>query len=171
MANQTLSTRLNVGVAQIVVPGTSSGLVSASGLTGNTTGSAIAAGFVGEKLYSPNGGNSLTAGVYANGTSLSITAGVWSVTAFAYFSGVSGFTGGLVGISTDSGSTTFSDVASSASPGAANIAWGAGNGTNDLAIQVSKYLDLASTTTYYCKIQCRGANVTCGAYLQAVRIA
>ena len=48
MSNQTLSSRLNVGVAQIVVPGTSSGLVSASGLTGNTTGSAITTGFVGE---------------------------------------------------------------------------------------------------------------------------
>jgi hypothetical protein len=34
----------------IVVPGTSSGLVSASGLPGNTTGNAIASGYVGELL-------------------------------------------------------------------------------------------------------------------------
>jgi hypothetical protein len=34
----------------IVVPGTSSGLVSASGLPGNTTGNAIASGYVGEEI-------------------------------------------------------------------------------------------------------------------------
>lgn len=77
MANQTLSSRLNVGVAQIVVPGTSSGLVSASGLTGNTTGSAIAAGFVGEVI---TGGAITTTSLTtseATISSITLTAGVW----------------------------------------------------------------------------------------------
>lgn len=80
---QTLSARLNVGVAQIVVPGTSSGLVSASGLTGNTTGSAISAGFVGEKITATLAGviqvNPVAGTYYDDSGTLPLTAGVWMV--------------------------------------------------------------------------------------------
>lgn len=45
-------TETQIGTVGIVVPGTSSGLVSASGLPGNTTGNAIATNYVGEALGS-----------------------------------------------------------------------------------------------------------------------
>jgi hypothetical protein len=108
MANQTLSSRLNVGVAQIVVPGTSSGLVSASGLTGNTTGSAIASGFVGEWLHAspasvvvPSGSGGIT-GV----ASLTLTAGDWDVWGHVTF-----------GFGTSSGNTYLYSLLSTTSGG------------------------------------------------------
>jgi hypothetical protein len=65
----------------IVVPGTSAGLVSASGVPGNTTGNAIASGFVGEWIFAtPASAVTFgTTGVVFNITSLALTAGTWLV--------------------------------------------------------------------------------------------
>jgi hypothetical protein len=69
----------------IVVPGTSSGLVSASGLPGNTTGSAIASGYVGQVISFTT--RTVTVGGtgtwYAQATEMgTLTAGVWLINAF-----------------------------------------------------------------------------------------
>ena len=66
----------------IVVPGTSSGLVSASGLPGNTTGSAIAAGYVGETQTASMNNTTLTGTTVetdVTGASITLGAGVWLV--------------------------------------------------------------------------------------------
>jgi hypothetical protein len=65
----------------LVVPGTSAGLVSASGVPGNTTGNAIASGFVGEWIFAtPASAVTFgTTGVVFNITSLALTAGTWLV--------------------------------------------------------------------------------------------
>ena len=63
----------------IVVPGVSSGLVSASGLPGNTTGNAIASGYVGEVITATG----TYTGVTTAGTTLAtipLTSGIWSIT-------------------------------------------------------------------------------------------
>jgi hypothetical protein len=66
----------------IVSPGVSSGLVSASGLPGNTTGNAIASGYVGE-VANPSSGTGVAApgatGVWKTYESITLTAGVWMV--------------------------------------------------------------------------------------------
>lgn len=62
----------------VVVPGTSAGAVSASGVTGSTTGSSIAAGFVGEFL-SASANVTVSSGSITAVTSLTLTAGVWLV--------------------------------------------------------------------------------------------
>lgn len=63
-----------------VVPGTSSGLVSASGLKGNTTGNAIATGYVGENDKLTEGGDkSLTGSGFTTINSTVLSAGVWLV--------------------------------------------------------------------------------------------
>lgn len=70
-----------------VVPGTSAGLVSASGLPGNTTGSAQVTGFVGEVLSATTNGfvalyDANNANEWADALSLTINkAGVWMITA------------------------------------------------------------------------------------------
>lgn len=72
----------------IVQPGVSSGLVSASGLPGNTTGSAVAAGYVGEKLDFTS--RSVTGGDQAwvaNANALvTLTPGTWLILGNAAFS-------------------------------------------------------------------------------------
>lgn len=65
----------------IVQPGVSSGLVSASGLPGNTTGNAIATGYVGEVISSRlSVATNATAGVYNDVRSINLTAGIWLLT-------------------------------------------------------------------------------------------
>lgn len=78
----------------IVQPGVSAGLVSASGLPGNTTGNAIASGYVGERLRATGtgaiaGGANTTRGV---GTLTIPSAGVWllSGSCYAVWSGATG---------------------------------------------------------------------------------
>lgn len=63
----------------IVQPGVSSGLVSASGVPGNTTGNAIASGYVGQSLEATTGPTNLTTAQYST-LSLTLGAGVWLVT-------------------------------------------------------------------------------------------
>jgi hypothetical protein len=74
----------------IVVPGTSSGLVSASGLPGNTSGAAIASGYVGQMLNTQQSGtggksyytsNATTlTGSFVSVVSTSVNKGVYLVT-------------------------------------------------------------------------------------------
>lgn len=68
----------------IVTPGTSAGLVSASGLPANTTGNAIASGYVGEYKSASCSANTVinaAADTYVDipGLSLTLEAGVWMI--------------------------------------------------------------------------------------------
>jgi hypothetical protein len=64
----------------IVAPGVSSGLVSASGLPGNTTGNAIASGYVGEVITKSATTSTLSAGTAATTVySTTVSAGVYIV--------------------------------------------------------------------------------------------
>lgn len=74
----------------IVQPGVSSGLVSASGLPGNTTGSAIASGYVGEIVSASPGsavtpGASVASGINKTVTSISLSPGIWDVQGVVQF--------------------------------------------------------------------------------------
>jgi hypothetical protein len=62
----------------LVVPGTSAGLVSASGVPGNTTGNAIASGYVGELLTATWTGQTITTGGGLTlGTITSVSPGIY----------------------------------------------------------------------------------------------
>jgi hypothetical protein len=66
----------------IVVPGTSAGAVSSSGVTGNTTGSAISTGFVGELAFSTLGATApSSSGSAFNIGTFTLSAGVWMIIA------------------------------------------------------------------------------------------
>lgn len=72
----------------IVVPGSSPGLVSASGVPANTTGSTISAGFIGESIPGTLAASiaSLTTGVIANIGSITLNQGNYLIIAAAYLS-------------------------------------------------------------------------------------
>ena len=75
---------LSGNIPGIVVPGTSSGLVSLNGLTGNTTGNAIASGYVGEVLSATVSSATSTGatGVYFDAVTLPLIAGTWEITGY-----------------------------------------------------------------------------------------
>jgi len=74
---------LSGNIPGIVVPGTSAGLVSQNGLTGNTTGNNIATGYVGELIIASFSGiaaGSMPAvGTVVNLASLTPGTGIWMV--------------------------------------------------------------------------------------------
>lgn len=65
----------------IVNPGTSSGLVAAAGLPGNTTGNAIAAGYVGEVVEATQAtaASGIGTSVYFDAVSVTLTPGIWMI--------------------------------------------------------------------------------------------
>ena len=70
----------------IVSPGVSAGLVSASGLPGNTTGNAIASGYVGETITATqvSAVSAVSAGI-AKVAELQLTDGVWGIYGYVTF--------------------------------------------------------------------------------------
>lgn len=74
----------------VVVPGTSAGLISSSGVTGYTGASAIGAGFVGEVQYSTADFNrAMSSSAYVVSTNITLTAGVWLLTGMVFAATVS----------------------------------------------------------------------------------
>lgn len=150
----------------IVVPGTSAGAVSSSGLTGYTGGSAIAAGYVGQVTTSTVTAQTFNAAV-TGVTSLGIPAGVWLVSAVVSISGNQANNYLEIGISTTTGS--FSGLTESL-----NLARGAIGATNNTggAVVPAYVISISGTTTYYLNVSLSNNSVTgCNATLQAVRIA
>jgi hypothetical protein len=97
----------------IVVPGVSSGLVSASGVPGNTTGNAIANGYVGEvKNFDLTTVTNWTTATTQFGNVLTLTnanlgAGIWSISGMLAIqaNGATGFNGIYASVSDYSGNT------------------------------------------------------------------
>lgn len=149
----------------IVQPGTSAGLVSASGLPGNTTGNAIAAGYVGEKLETTSSETSATPGSFFANDGKLLTKGVWLVIARANTTASGTLTSNKafrLGISTATGSITGNAVNIHLN----DVAYGFG-------AEVLQYLNLAADTTYYAVGLINGGTGTCtmDMTIQAIRIA
>jgi hypothetical protein len=77
-----------------VVPGISSGLVSANGLKGRTDGAAVPAGYVGESLTTSSGPTSCSTGSDTTVATRTLTVGIWLVSATLYSDGNTGVYGG-----------------------------------------------------------------------------
>lgn len=167
--NVTLYWRVTVGLPGqaigfgIAQPGVSSGLLSASGVPGNTTGNAIATGYVGEYLENvATSGQSLTSGTIlaidsGGGTPVGITlgAGVWDITGSIQYvpAASTNTTNFQAWIGTSSGNnTTGRDVQRNfieityASAGTVT-----GNATSSTALPVWR-VNISTPTTYYLKI-------------------
>lgn len=147
-------------------PGVSSGLVSASGLVGRTDGLAVPSGYVGE-LTSSVVGNNISVGTasYTTSAPLVLGAGNWNVFLQATSAGNISVVGLEIGISTDSGSTTFTDR--DLTSNVLKLGVGAGFGAGgQLWVQYN-----TTGTTLYAKLKASGAAESTYYRLRAVRIA
>ena len=99
-----------------------------------------------------------------------ITPGHWVIKAYAYCSGTGVATGGQVGISIDSSSSGFSDMAGLASPLASNFAATGNLATQDVGVMINKTVQISVNTTYYIKLRCVGGTGTFGAMMEATRV-
>lgn len=139
---------------------------------GVVSGSAIAAGYVGE--IGASSGSAANIGVttsFTNATSITVDAGIWDLRLWGYFRSVASITGCIMGISTDSGASTFSDIAGFASPGAANTVSSAMNTSVDCALQLTRRVNISITTVYYIKCRSTGTATDGGFRIDAFRVA
>jgi hypothetical protein len=150
----------------IVRPGVSSGLVSASGLPGNTTGNAIASGYVGEQKLATSTTSVTTGGIGVN--SLSITPGLWLVNAITQIQADTAIREVYTVIS-----TTQNTMPAFSTDGAKAYGhYSTSNGIGFVQVQ-SFYLNVTTTTDYWQNSQATsisGLSAT-NNRLQAIRIA
>jgi hypothetical protein len=157
----------------IVVPGTSAGLVSASGVPGNTTGNAIATGYVGEAVTASRlSASSLSLTTATSATlitsGITLTAGVWEIGGFC----------GLVGSATAT-TEIISEINTSSSPSitdpdTSRYSSSASNNINTARVHWAHptfVVNISATTSYYITIRVSFTGGTCSAYgrLQAFR--
>ena len=158
----------------IVAPGVSSGLVSASGLPGNTTGNAIASGYVGEVITATGSQQTLTTGQFNDGgvAVQTLQPGIWAVYAGGYFNTSSASTvvvRNLVGIGTATGNSSSGMVIPSETTSCPGSTGGQPNMiTAPPAIKV-----LSVATQFYVKVYSdfSVAGQTGLGYFRAIRIA
>lgn len=148
----------------------SSGLYQAGRAPGLTTGAAVPAGMIGETQTAVFDFNTLTAGTYSTSSGITLTPGVWLIDAANVLQWVAGNTGLLLGISTVSTATSFSDADDQA-VNYATALWSTGTSPANMSCKVSIYVNISSTTTYYAKNLCFGVNARCRGRIRAVRIA
>lgn len=164
----------------IVQPGTSAGLVSASGVPGATAGTTVASGYVGELVEQTRTSYSsvTTTNTYGDVTAspISLTAGVWLITGIvSYNIGTSSgqtITNLEAGIGTASGTSSTGLTVGTThfySPTAPT------SNAETLVVVPSVYVNISSTTSYYLKYRCgysggSGA-MTVGGRITAVRVA
>lgn len=149
----------------IVQPGVSSGLVSASGLPGNTTGNVVAAGYVGEVFSNTGTGVSVPTTGWTNIATITLTAGTWSIGTTTRAGGVVNATYLQSGIATASASSTglvFGDTAGNVTISA----------TADGSISLPNVIKtISASTQYWLVAQAGGATLSCAGRITAIRIA
>ena len=137
----------------IVQPGIASGLVSASGVPGNTTGNAIAAGYIGEEVISASRSSTLGTGyssgsTYQNIASITLSAGVWAIYGAAYIGGVTAYLE-RVGLTISTSSSTANGIS------VAQFGWNTSNSNVSFMIPVcTRYVNISSSTPYYLNAAC-----------------
>lgn len=149
-----------------VVPGTSSGLVSASGLKGVATNSSPTAGYVGEYLEAEqSAGVAITTGGYANVTSLTLTPGDWDISYHIIASGAASLTYIACGLTTTSASNTGWETTRNAGNVAAS-----GSAFSPMFASRPVRKSISANTTYYLTAATGGANTTAYGTIFARRV-
>lgn len=140
-----------------------------TGLVGKTDGVAVAANLVGEKITVLFDFNTATANTYFTSSALPLTAGVWNIKILGYAGATAGLATLLLGISTDSTSSTFSDISTSVLNFAQTACAGA---SFDVTAGIDQYyVNISAATNYYAKARVLGANARVRGTIEAVRIA
>lgn len=156
----------------IVVPGVSSGLVSASGLPGNTTGNVVAAGYVGEVVQLTGQQTLAVSGTYYSFGGTTIQPGTYLVSLNAQVNGVGALQvlGAISQTSTSSASIDAAGVGSSADFYYAGSQATAA-GTNTLRTSGSWILRVTTAGTYYTRVSYAGTSGTVLGWATLTRIA
>lgn len=152
---------------QVVVPGTSNGLVSLNGVPGNTTGTAIASGYVGQIIDSGSQtGITVTSGAYVTVAQITLTAGVWDVKGFVTCAIPGAATGIYGGLASATNSNTGWSYGFNAASGPVTTAAGG-------SVGVASYYNVSTNTNVYLTSITAGGTSTNGvdARVYAVRIA
>jgi len=160
-----------VGLAELApATATSVGTVGPGTVPGRISGAIIATGYVGQRLTATNTGV-LTVGAYGNIVALDIPAGVWLIRGYIYGggSGAQSFFSG--GISTDPVNTSFSDRPNASNAGDGNDVSFPISLTSDWSGNAFRYVNRATTATYYLKGRPIGAGASVSGLLEAIRIA
>jgi hypothetical protein len=144
------------------------GAYKAGQAPGLTTGAAISAGYVGEIKEVTYDFNTATNGSWSTTSVLALTAGVWRIENSSRTTGAASLSAVAIGISTDSGATTFSDVSNTT--GNSTQVFASGTALNP-GTYVSITVNLSSSTNYYGKATPTGANARMQGTVRAVRIA
>lgn len=157
----------------IVQPGVSAGLVSASGLPGNTSGNPIAGGYVGEikeQIISSNTNYAAT-GNWLSIASVALTPGIWALYAqvFSQNAGAT-MTGIQCGITTSLNSSTgiaYNDSGAQSLPPTASVS--VTQSVNGFIVNTTT----SPNVTYYLNVQASysAGQPVCQARLRAIRIA
>lgn len=131
-------------------------------------GTAVPAGYVGEIKRTTFSGVAPSNSSYVNAASLQLTPGTWILNVKVLGGAASG--AAIVGgFSTDSNPSTFSDLSVGQ-----NFSYGLARtfGTDDSCFNVSRNLNIQTTTTYYVKVKVNGTtqNTHVGE-IEAIRIA
>jgi hypothetical protein len=146
------------------------GAISTANIVGRTDGSTVGSGYIGETLP-VNAATTTTANTFATSAPLSVPPGKYSVSVFWAADCNTATTFVLGGFSTDSGATTFSDLAIvSPTPNAGQF-YATPSTSVTLSSQMVTELTLTTTTTYYAKIRTSGAGVNARCNVKFTRIA
>jgi hypothetical protein len=137
-------------------------------MLGQTNGAAIPAGYVGEVKEVTYDFNTAPNGAWSTTSVLALTAGVWRIENSSRTTGVASLTVVALGISTDSGATSFSDLSFVTGNSTGAYASGA---AFDPGLYACITVNLSASTNYYGKATPTGANARIRGTLRATRIA
>lgn len=144
-----------------------SGLVKRAGqLLGTNTNDSAEAGNVGEYLTATIYQGSTVSSQWYTSSALPLTAGDWDIFVTGYTNGTSGLASTGYGISTDSGASTFSDIASLPANWTQMFMSG---GSLDVSGMMYKRVTLSSPTNYYAKARAVGGSTTIRVTISARR--
>jgi hypothetical protein len=149
----------------IVNPGTSSGLVAAAGLPGNTTGNAIAAEYVGERISSSVTASSVNTGSHTTIQSITLTAGIWDISCIVWAPSTTSLTNVDFGIATANNSNTGHIKGDTANTILCSAGTDAGGSVPASRVTIS------AGATYYLTCRPTGATVPLNGRISATRIA
>lgn len=171
MSSSSFSPTIPIGYG-VVVPGSTSGLVSSSGLPANTSGTAVATNYVGEVVQFYGTKTSAVSGTYHSFSGTTISPGTYLVSLYAQCngSGVTGIIGCISKTSTDSANLDAEGVGAEIDfkySGSYTTA----SGVNNLRASGTWVLRVTSSATYYLRALYNGTSGNVLAWATLIRIA
>lgn len=171
MSSSSFSPTIPIGYG-IVVPGSTNGLVSSSGVPGNTSGTAISTGYVGQIQQFYGQKTSAVSGTYHSFAGTTVQPGTYlvSLSAQCNGSGVTSIIGALSKTATDSVNIDAEGVGATIDFYYAG-SFATASGTATLRSSACWMLRVTSAATYYVRVSYGGTSGTVLGWASLIRIA